>query len=88
MEQKDLRIKIVNELLSGIKVIKMYAWEIPFMGKVNEARVKELATLKSQGYLMSIVGFTWFLAPYMASSACCLKRNEYNLITKGICLLL
>ena len=30
MAQKDNRIKEMNEVLNGIKVIKLYAWERPF----------------------------------------------------------
>ena len=29
-KQTDIRVKLVNEILSGIKVIKMYAWEAAF----------------------------------------------------------
>ena len=30
MELKDERIKLMNEILNGIKVLKMYAWELSF----------------------------------------------------------
>ena len=33
MKLKDERIKLMNEILNGIKVLKMYAWEMSF--KVN-----------------------------------------------------
>ena len=39
MIQKDKRIKKLNEILSGIKVIKMYAWEIPFGKLVGDIRL-------------------------------------------------
>ena len=35
MKMKDDRVKVINELLSGIRVIKLYGWEIPFIGKVS-----------------------------------------------------
>ena len=35
MEAKDKRVKLVNELLAGIKVIKFYAWEKHFQHKVE-----------------------------------------------------
>jgi len=31
MKYKDERIKLMNEILNGIKVLKMYAWEMSFM---------------------------------------------------------
>lgn len=37
-KRTDFRIKIMNELLIGIQVIKTYAWEKPFAKIVNEIR--------------------------------------------------
>jgi len=34
MKNKDNRIKLMDEILGGIKIIKLYAWEIPFIQKV------------------------------------------------------
>lgn len=34
----DYRVKIMNEITSGIQVIKMYAWERPFEKIVELAR--------------------------------------------------
>lgn len=36
--QADKRIRIMNEILSGIRIIKMYAWEKPFSALVSEVR--------------------------------------------------
>ena len=33
MKAKDKRIKIMNEILNGMKVLKLYAWEKPYMKK-------------------------------------------------------
>ena len=33
---KDSRLKLMSEILNGIKVLKLYAWELPFMKKINE----------------------------------------------------
>lgn len=35
----DKRIGIMNEILNGIRVIKMYAWEQPFSNLVDKARM-------------------------------------------------
>lgn len=34
----DDRIRTMNEVISGIRVIKMYGWEKPFAALVNEVR--------------------------------------------------
>ena len=34
----DERLRLVNEIINGIKVIKMYAWEKPFSYLVDKAR--------------------------------------------------
>ena len=47
MKKSDSRIKILNEVLSGMRVIKYYAWERPFEEKVKNLRDDELSSLKS-----------------------------------------
>ena len=37
----DKRAKLLQELLSGIKIIKFFAWEDPYLGKINEVRDQE-----------------------------------------------
>lgn len=34
----DIRIGIMNEIIDGIKVIKMYAWEHAFAKSIGDAR--------------------------------------------------
>ncbi|KAG8182127.1 hypothetical protein JTE90_002621 [Oedothorax gibbosus] len=46
MTSKDLRIKHLNEILNGIKILKLYAWEIPFGAKVSEARKAEIKWIR------------------------------------------
>ena len=36
---------LLNEVLNSVKIIKYYAWEMKFMGKVNAAREAELKNL-------------------------------------------
>uniref|UniRef100_A0A6Q2X8M6 ATP-binding cassette, sub-family C (CFTR/MRP), member 3 n=1 Tax=Esox lucius TaxID=8010 RepID=A0A6Q2X8M6_ESOLU len=51
MQYKDARIKLMNEILNGIKVLKLYAWENSFKNKVLEIRQKELNVLRKTAYL-------------------------------------
>ncbi|XP_037922724.1 probable multidrug resistance-associated protein lethal(2)03659 isoform X3 [Hermetia illucens] len=47
----DKRVGIMNELIQGIQVIKMYAWEKPFQAVVAEARRKEVKQIRYASYL-------------------------------------
>lgn len=37
-KRTDERIRLMNEIVNGIQVIKMYAWEKPFETVVRKAR--------------------------------------------------
>ncbi|XP_065826757.1 multidrug resistance-associated protein 1-like [Oscarella lobularis] len=67
MKYKDERIKLINEALSGIKVIKFYAWEKSFLKTISDVRKKELAVLKAILYLMSVTRFMWTCAPFLVA---------------------
>ena len=53
----DVRVKLMNEILAGIRVIKFYAWEVAFSKKIEAQRNKELIELKKLAYIIAI-GFT------------------------------
>ena len=36
MKNKDKRVKLMNEILGGVKVLKLYGWEKSFIGQVGE----------------------------------------------------
>uniref|UniRef100_A0A674JRT1 ATP binding cassette subfamily C member 3 n=1 Tax=Terrapene triunguis TaxID=2587831 RepID=A0A674JRT1_9SAUR len=67
MRYKDSRIKLMNEILSGIKVLKLYAWEPSFQEKVLEIRKNELRVLKKAAYLNSLSIFAWISAPFLVA---------------------
>ncbi|CAH2352501.1 oligomycin resistance ATP-dependent permease Yor1p [[Candida] railenensis] len=46
----DKRVDIIKEVLTNLKMIKLYSWEIPYMSKIIQARSNEInAMLKIQG---------------------------------------
>ncbi|TWW64338.1 Multidrug resistance-associated protein 1 ATP-binding cassette sub-family C member 1 [Takifugu flavidus] len=65
MKSKDSRIKLMNEMLNSIKVLKLYAWELAFKDKVSEIREHELCVLKKAAYLGAMSTFTWVCAPFL-----------------------
>ncbi|KAE8283707.1 Multidrug resistance-associated protein 1 [Larimichthys crocea] len=67
MKSKDNRIKLMNEMLNGIKVLKLYAWELAFKDKVSEIRESELKVLKKAAYLGAVSTFTWVCAPFLVA---------------------
>ncbi|XP_049854965.1 ATP-binding cassette sub-family C member 4-like [Schistocerca gregaria] len=52
--RSDDRIRLMNEIISGIQVIKMYAWEKPFEKMVHFARSREIRVLRGASYLRGI----------------------------------
>lgn len=69
MKSKDNRIKLMNEILNGIKVLKLYAWELAFKDKVLAIRQEELKVLKKSAYLAAVGTFTWVCTPFLVSEA-------------------
>uniref|UniRef100_A0A8C2UHN5 ATP binding cassette subfamily C member 3 n=1 Tax=Coturnix japonica TaxID=93934 RepID=A0A8C2UHN5_COTJA len=67
MQYKDSRIKLMNEILGGIKVLKLYAWEPSFSEKVLEIRKNELRVLKKSAYLNSLSNFAWTSSPFLVA---------------------
>ncbi|XP_069876378.1 multidrug resistance-associated protein 1 isoform X3 [Dipodomys merriami] len=67
MKSKDNRIKLMNEVLNGIKVLKLYAWELAFRDKVMAIRQEELKVLKKSAYLAAVGTFTWVCTPFLVA---------------------
>ncbi|KAI1883878.1 hypothetical protein AGOR_G00220620 [Albula goreensis] len=67
MKSKDNRIKLMNEVLNGIKVLKLYAWELAFRDKVSSIRKSELSVLKKSACLGAMSTFTWVCAPFLVA---------------------
>ena len=57
LKYSDARVKIINEILAGIRIIKFYAWEGPFGKEVQRLREKELQALTTLAYT-SAIGFS------------------------------
>ena len=51
LKYSDARVKIVNEILGGIRIIKYYGWEVPFGKEVKRLRDKELKALTTLAYV-------------------------------------
>ncbi|XP_071454824.1 multidrug resistance-associated protein 1 isoform X2 [Hetaerina americana] len=67
MKNKDQRVKLMNEVLSGIKVLKLYAWEPSFEQQILTIRNREIHTLRQAAYLNAGTAFIWSCAPFLVS---------------------
>ncbi|CAN8003965.1 unnamed protein product [Ixodes hexagonus] len=54
MKLKDKRLKTVAEMLSSVKVLKLFAWENIFMDKCTSVRLEEMGLLKKYSYLTAL----------------------------------
>ena len=67
MELKDIRVNLVGEILNGIKVLKLYAWEKSFIEQISEIRSSEVRALKLFQYLEGSQFMMWNCAPFLVA---------------------
>nr|XP_040058388.1 multidrug resistance-associated protein 4-like isoform X1 [Gasterosteus aculeatus aculeatus] len=58
----DERIRTMSEVISGIRVIKMYGWEKPFAALVDEVRRTEISKIMKSSYLRGLNMASFFVA--------------------------
>uniref|UniRef100_A0A670HWT9 Multidrug resistance-associated protein 1-like n=1 Tax=Podarcis muralis TaxID=64176 RepID=A0A670HWT9_PODMU len=67
MKSKDKQIKLLSEILHGIKILKLYAWEPSYQKKIVDIREREIDVLKSSGYLTTFSMLTLTCIPFLVS---------------------
>uniref|UniRef100_A0A2M4AEM2 Putative abc transporter c family member n=1 Tax=Anopheles triannulatus TaxID=58253 RepID=A0A2M4AEM2_9DIPT len=76
-KKTDQRVGIMNELIQGIQVIKMYAWEKPFHKVVSNARKKEVRQIRWASYIrgiyLSTMIFTERSTLFLAIACCVIE---------------
>merc|ERR1719402_452060 len=65
MKTKDARMKKMNELLRGIKILKLYAWENSFMEEVKKIRDEEIKLMKRMSYFFVGMYFIMSCTPFI-----------------------
>uniref|UniRef100_A0A8D2LQ45 Cystic fibrosis transmembrane conductance regulator n=1 Tax=Varanus komodoensis TaxID=61221 RepID=A0A8D2LQ45_VARKO len=58
----DVRIRTMNEVIAGMRIIKMYAWEKPFANLVDSMRRKEISMVLKSSYLRGFNLASFFVA--------------------------
>ncbi|XP_068699858.1 ATP-binding cassette sub-family C member 4-like isoform X2 [Montipora foliosa] len=56
----DKRLVIMNEIISGIRAVKMHAWEWNFRDIVHDLRRKEMAIIRLKGLIVSMLLVLFF----------------------------
>lgn len=69
LEAKDRRMKLANEIISAIKLIKVNAWENFYLGRITESRENELTWLKKSLMITILLVFSLYLTPMLILSA-------------------
>ncbi|KAL3154179.1 hypothetical protein ABBQ32_013696 [Trebouxia sp. C0010 RCD-2024] len=69
LKETDSRVKLTNQLLSGIRVLKIYAWEAAQEAQIQEARDRELRRLKQAIPCRVGMQTLLFAAPVLAAVA-------------------
>ncbi|TKR94141.1 hypothetical protein L596_008468 [Steinernema carpocapsae] len=88
MEVRDERVKMTNEVLNGIKAVKMYAWEDSVKLIVEKLRSKELGLLAKMMYLTAFLhscyGCIHFVVTGTALGAYIFIDPEHNVLTPKV----
>ena len=74
----DQRIHLTNELLEGIRPIKMYVWEKAFIKNITESRNDELIWIKKMNIIISLNKIVAKITPFALSSAIFLIHYFFN----------
>jgi hypothetical protein len=67
MSVKDQRIKMMNEILNGIRVLKLYAWEMAFIRSITHIREKELGYIRQKAIISAVSSILSTFTPILVS---------------------
>ncbi|CAF1369283.1 unnamed protein product [Adineta steineri] len=67
MLYKDERVKLISEILYGIRTIKMNTYENYFINRMDDVRQKELKALRGRKYLDAFCVYFWATTPVLIS---------------------
>jgi len=54
MAKKDQRMSVINEAMTGVRVIKFFAWEESFLNKIGMSRKAEIGILRVYIFIMAV----------------------------------
>ena len=68
LQFQDSRIKMISELLNGIRVVKFYGWEISFQKIIEKIRNNEVLYLIKYAFIKCTTIFMWDCMPIIVAS--------------------
>ncbi|KAJ7728028.1 multidrug resistance-associated ABC transporter [Mycena olivaceomarginata] len=78
----DARVRLSNEVLQGIRLVKYYAWESFYMHRILTLREREIATVRKSGLalsaLIALVALTPVLATVLSFITYALTGHDLN----------
>ncbi|KAJ2476274.1 hypothetical protein IWW47_006361, partial [Coemansia sp. RSA 2052] len=84
MKNKDKRTTMIDEALSGVKVIKLYAWERAFLGKIQHVRESlELVSLSKYGRMVAWTSVSMMAVPFAVSFGTFLIYSVFDGVSHG-----
>ncbi|ORE10363.1 P-loop containing nucleoside triphosphate hydrolase protein [Rhizopus microsporus var. microsporus] len=84
MSATDKRLKLVNELLSAIRIVKFFAWESEFKKRILNARENELGAIRSRLMMFMWILNAWFLIPVLIMVTVFYVYTETNTLTASV----
>ncbi|KAG0073521.1 Multidrug resistance-associated protein 1, partial [Podila epicladia] len=61
----DSRIQLMTEVLSNIKIIKLYAYEEGFRSKIQAFRNEELSIMRKSGVVLAVLSLVYTCFPFL-----------------------
>ncbi|KAJ2215008.1 hypothetical protein EV179_002538 [Coemansia sp. RSA 487] len=84
MKNKEKRTTLTEEALSGAKVIKLYAWERPFLQRIQHVRESlELVMLRKFGTAYALGGVSVVAIPFLVSFMTFLIYATFDGVSHG-----
>ncbi|KAJ3349870.1 hypothetical protein HDU83_000246 [Entophlyctis luteolus] len=69
MSKSDVRLSKLQEILNGMRSIKLFVWESYFRSQIDGARANELSSLQSYLHANMLTQLIWRCSPLIASAA-------------------
>lgn len=55
----------MNDILNGIRILKLYAWEKAFIRLITSIREKELGYIRQKAILSTLSNLLWSFTPIL-----------------------